>query len=291
MMTFMVKKVIHTFGTINKHIFTLNKPSEYIESFVNEYLFFDSEEDVNPQMDRFIPRIGETIVFNLREQTEVIQNDNKIILPKAIAIMQQLHSKIILPAKNFDLIIIQLKPTSLYTYFHILPQKIKARGHLDLFSLHEKEFSALFEKLSATTDKLIRIQDLNTYFTEKKQKCIVKDSSKLILMVIDKIIESKGCAPINELSSLFSVNERTLRRNFNRQIGVSVKQFSRLLKFNNIVMELIDRPSSDIMTLVERYNYFDQTHFIHDFKEILGETPSFFSKRDKTNSRIISGIK
>jgi AraC-like DNA-binding protein len=269
----------------------LNKPLIHLESFVNEYLFFDSNEDVNPQMDRFIPRIGETIVFNLREQTELIQDDNKIILPKAIAIMQQLHSKIILPGKNVDLIIIQLKPTSLYTYFNILPQKIKACGHLDLFSLQEKEFSVLYEKLLATTDKLKRIQNLNAYFLEKKQKCIIKESSKQVLMVVDKIIESKGCVPINELCSLFSVNERTLRRNFNMQIGVSVKQFSRLLKFNNIVMELIERPSSDIMTLVERYNYFDQTHFINDFKDIFGETPSFFSKRDKTNSRIISGIK
>jgi|WetSurMetagenome_2_1015567.scaffolds.fasta_scaffold75427_2 AraC-like DNA-binding protein len=242
-------------------------------------------------MDRFIPRIGETIVINLREQTELIQNDNKIILPKAIAIMQQLHSKVILPGENNDLIIIQLKPTSLYTYFNIFPPKFKASGHLDLFSLHEKGFLTLYEKLSASTDKLKRIQDLNAYFLEKKQKCIIKESSKLVLMVIDKIVESKGCVPINELCSLFSINERTLRRNFNMQIGVSVKQFSRLLKFNNIVMELIDSPSSDIMTLVERYNYCDQTHFIKDFKDIFGETPSFFSKRDKTDSRIISGIK
>jgi AraC-like DNA-binding protein len=268
----------------------LNKPSKQIESFVNEYLFFDSNENVNPKMDRFIPRIGETLVINLREQTELIQNDKRIVLPKAIAIMQQLHSKIILPAKNVDLIIIQFKPTSLYTYFKILPQKIKACGHIDLFSLQEKEFSALYEKLSMTNDKLKRIQELNSYFIEKKQNCKIKESSKLVMAVVRKIIELKGCVTINELCSLFSVNERTLRRNFNIQIGVSVKQFSRLLKFNNIVMELIDKPSSDIMTLVEKYNYFDQTHFINDFKEIFGETPSFFSKRDKTNSRIISGI-
>lgn len=241
-------------------------------------------------MDRFIPRIGETIVFNLREQTEAIQDDSKIVLPKAIAIMQQLHSKIIIPPNNTDLIIIQLKPTSLYTYFKILPPEIKAYGHLDLFSLHEKEFLVLYEKLSSTNDMFKRIQALDAYFIEKKQKCKIKESSRLVMRIADKIIESKGCVPINELCSLFSVNERTLRRNFNMQIGVSVKQFSRLLKFNNIVKELIDGPSTDIMTLVEKYNYFDQTHFINDFKEIFGETPSFFSKRDNMNSQIISGM-
>ena len=49
------------------------------------------------------------------------------------------------------------------------------------------------------------------------------------------------------------------------------------------------RYSIDFQELIYKGNFYDQSHFIHDFKEITGESPSFFFKRDLKNLKIFSG--
>jgi len=264
-------------------------PSDDLKNFVEEYIFIQNRaDDWVPENDKFIPRLGESIVFHLEKSCCLLENNEKIVLPKAFAIGQHLHFTNVIPAKKYDLIIIRLKPASIYTLFQLSPLYFK-ESHVDLFTL-EESIPALYQSLSENSDENDRVQIINSFLSDKMHETGHDEKHELVIKVIDKIIENKGCIEIAKFYSLFSVNERTLRRYFKVQIGLSVKEFSLLVKFSNIVQELIRDPSAEMMDIVARYNYFDQNHFIHDFKNILGETPSYFFKRDKKDAKIISGI-
>jgi AraC-like DNA-binding protein len=72
-------------------------------------------------------------------------------------------------------------------------------------------------------------------------------------------------------------------------VGVSAKAFSRTVRINNIIKDT-DGNYADIFNIIVKYNYFDQTHFINDFKDIVGETPSHFINREKLHTKTISAI-
>ena len=70
-------------------------------------------------------------------------------------------------------------------------------------------------------------------------------------------------------------NYTTLNRDFNRIIGISPKKFERLIKFRKSLCSLID--SKDKLTSIAvNSGYFDQAHFIREFKMFINQTPSSY---------------
>ncbi|NJK87057.1 MAG: AraC family transcriptional regulator [Bacteroidales bacterium] len=47
---------------------------------------------------------------------------------------------------------------------------------------------------------------------------------------------------------------------------------------------------NDWFELFYKYGYYDQSHFIKDFKKITGKTPNQYFKTDKTYSHIFSAL-
>ena len=67
-------------------------------------------------------------------------------------------------------------------------------------------------------------------------------------------------------------SERQLRRVFHREIGTSPKAFVRILRCRTAAMEIrhTDRPLSEIALA---HGYYDQAHFVHDFRSLIGLSP------------------
>lgn len=68
-------------------------------------------------------------------------------------------------------------------------------------------------------------------------------------------------------------NYTTLNRDFKRIIGITSKKFERLIKFRKSLCSLIDGKDS-LTSIAANSGYFDQAHFIHEFKMFLNQTPS-----------------
>ncbi len=95
---------------------------------------------------------------------------------------------------------------------------------------------------------------------------------------------------IEEYCRNINSNYTSLNRNFTKIIGITPKKFERLIKFRKSLCSLID--SNDNLTSIGfNSGYFDQAHFIREFKMFLNQTPSSYKKiireADK-ESRIIN---
>jgi len=94
------------------------------------------------------------------------------------------------------------------------------------------------------------------------------------------ILTSQGVIQI-EQEIKTGLSPRQLRRKFDQFIGTSPKTFSKVVRFQNI---LRSKPSSKSL----RYNhlffdggYFDQSHFIKEFKQLYGVSPSKAFRRSE----------
>ncbi len=73
------------------------------------------------------------------------------------------------------------------------------------------------------------------------------------------------------------MSPRQLRRFFDTYIGFSPKTFSRIVRFQSVLAALRRAPQNDWNSLCFAFGYYDQAHFIHEFKEFYGLPPASVS--------------
>lgn len=156
-----------------------------------------------------------------------------------------------------------------------------------LFNIDASELSNHYEHLSTvqpnlyniiqqTINKCLSLQDLgnelNHYFINHINK-IEKLFDNRFFCALEIILKSKGVINV-EKDLNDGISSRHLQRLFNFYIGDTAKSFCRVIRFQNLLK--ID-PSIKLIKsekLFYDFGYYDQTHFIKEFKLFYGKTPS-----------------
>src|SRR5262249_21630694 len=102
---------------------------------------------------------------------------------------------------------------------------------------------------------------------------------KLIQTAATMLHHTKGQYRIAELADYCQVSLRQLQRGFRQVIGTSPKAFARILRFQEAQRRLMFDPDADLTAMAYDCGYFDQAHFIKDFKEFSGKTPTKYVHR------------
>lgn len=97
-----------------------------------------------------------------------------------------------------------------------------------------------------------------------------------VFCAIDKLMLLKSEATIPLLANEAGVSTKHLNALFDKYIGLSPKKFGNILRFNELLQEITKCSNNDWMSVVEKYGYHDQSHFIHDFKKFTCLTPTEF---------------
>jgi AraC-like DNA-binding protein len=98
----------------------------------------------------------------------------------------------------------------------------------------------------------------------------------LLSNALHRIRTSRGMVSVKELVSTVALSERQLERRFRDQTGLTPKAFARLTRFRTAAMTLQQSPLQPLDDLAQNGGYYDQAHFIHDFKAFAGLTPTEF---------------
>lgn len=156
-----------------------------------------------------------------------------------------------------------------------------------IFKVDAAELSNRFERLEVVvpeTSKFIEnnLQDglvqcnlkfiLDQYFLDLLSKTIIK-LDKRLYDAINIILQKPGLINI-ETDLHTGISPRQLRRLFKFYIGDTAKTFSRVVRFQNI---LFAKPSTQNLKQNKIFydvGFYDQAHFIKDFKSFYGVTPS-----------------
>ena len=103
--------------------------------------------------------------------------------------------------------------------------------------------------------------------------------------------EHRGLVRVDSLAHRAGVTERQLQRLFLRDIGLSPKQFLRTIRFQEILRAVQDGTPTRWADLALRFGFYDQAHFIRDFKAFTGETPSQWHFAEDSLTAIFSAQK
>lgn len=96
--------------------------------------------------------------------------------------------------------------------------------------------------------------------------------------IINAIIEHPEITRVDEIVSRFNLNKRRLQRLFQQYVGVSPKWVIKRYRLHEAAERLAGGKEVDWTRLALDLEYFDQAHFIKDFKAIVGKTPAEYAK-------------
>ncbi|MDD4293561.1 MAG: helix-turn-helix domain-containing protein, partial [Bacteroidales bacterium] len=106
----------------------------------------------------------------------------------------------------------------------------------------------------------------------------------------ENIYTSGGTMKISSIITESGIDERSFRKVFKKRVGLSAKSLSRLVRISLLCKSLSETRDINLMDVVHMGNFFDQAHFDHEIKNIIGETPNKFFKRDLEFVRVFSGF-
>ena len=99
----------------------------------------------------------------------------------------------------------------------------------------------------------------------------------LIGRLIERIIVDRKICKVGDVASQFNLGKRTLQRLFDRYVGVGPKWVIRRYR-----LEAAERLGEDktvnLPSMALDLGYFDQAHFIRDFKDLVGVAPSEYAR-------------
>ncbi len=96
----------------------------------------------------------------------------------------------------------------------------------------------------------------------------------LVSWVMERINRTNGEIRIQTLADETGYSARYVNKMFKTHIGVAPKFYERVVRFQNSLHLLETGGSSDFADLAHRAGYYDQAHFINEFREFSLSTPA-----------------
>ncbi len=133
-------------------------------------------------------------------------------------------------------------------------------------------FDGLEEAILATTDDRERIDIAEAFLRERLPARDAKIDE--VNRIMDLILTDLEITKVEDLVQRSGVSKRTLQRLFSDYVGVSPKWVINRYRLHEALERAAGGEPIDWTRLALDLGYFDQAHFIRDFKKLVGKTPT-----------------
>lgn len=149
--------------------------------------------------------------------------------------------------------------------------------NIELDSVFGNEANELTERVALAKNDEKRIEIIEFFLSQKiREKNFHK--FRRIDQSIKLIDHSGGNIKVDELAKSACLSNKQYERTFNEFIGLSPKQFSRIVRFQNALSNKQTNKDQSFTELAHTCGYYDQAHFNNEIKLFTGYTPkTFFS--------------
>lgn len=170
------------------------------------------------------------------------------------------------------------KPAALATFFD-LPMFELTEERLDLKSVLGKAAEELGMRIAEAPTRKHRLRLLENWLLQLQRE--KADHFDGIDFAANLILDQNGVVEVDELLRHVFMSRRQFERKFFNKVGVSPKYYIRIRRIGHVCNLLAHQQRADWQLLIGAGGYFDQAHFIKEFKHFLGATPSQYFKHNK----------
>jgi AraC-like DNA-binding protein len=201
----------------------------------------------------------------------------------------QMNKHQFLVASQIFMVFVLLRPYGAYRLLGI-PQDLLKNECPSLNTLLGPNINELVHKMEDNGDNHYAVLQLLQEWLLKQLNQNANRQTDRVSFICEQIMQHNGALPIQELNRVSGMSKRSMEQHFKEQVGLSPKTFSRIIRFNQVHKQLQSSHTMDWMDIVAQFDYFDQSHFIHEFRNFFGYTPSQKHLSTQNISQQVSSI-
>jgi AraC-like DNA-binding protein len=228
--------------------------------------------------ERVIPTENVQLMFHYRNPFVVVQGET-IAKHQPRSIISGLSNSYsdVSTYGQAGVVFVHFLPVGACHFFKFPLSEIKNQS-LDLSDIFYTEIKQIEEQLfesKAIREKVSIIEN----FLMGKFSSIPPNDQLFINKGIQLIKQSRGQISANNLAEKLITTPKSMERKFSNHLGKTPKQYIKLVRFQETLNDLSTHKNIQLTEYAYRNGYFDQAHFIHDFKSFSGYTPKEFVEK------------
>lgn len=250
------------------------EPNKDLQDFVKCYWILEFPREGTPQMNTIIPDGTMKLIFHYGDlYWHHPENGNSFLQPRCFLIGQLTRPYVVEPAGDTGTFVVRFHPDG-FLPFATIPIKEMENTPVSLERLYGKEGQELEQNILNAKTTAERISIIEAFLFKRLTDLNTID--KIVKSVVETILSANGQISISELSRKNHIHRRQLVRKFSSSIGLSPKQLSKTIRLQATLKSLLVNKASKLTDLAYENEYYDQSHFIKDFREFTGFSPKEF---------------
>jgi AraC-like DNA-binding protein len=169
---------------------------------------------------------------------------------------------------------VELTPKGLYHFFNLSMHEITNRmvSFEELFGPQGARLQNRVGDAEDPQEKIVLLQTALTHLLQKNEK-----EYTLLDHTLDILAQTHGMIRVQELEAHIGYTRRYLDLLFKEHVGVSPKSLASILRFQEVYQVWMQQKSPTFFRNHWPAYYYDQSHFIKEFKRFTGFTPQQYT--------------
>lgn len=246
-------------------------PAEILKPFVKSFAISKSEK---ANSYRILP--DTSIVMGFQFSGKLSYAENNQIIPLSSAGITGLRNtyRVFNNTENTNTVLVMFSEAGAGMFFNLSMHEIYGSSlSLDDLILRS-QMDVIAEQLNEAKTDIERINLLENFLISRIN---CKANDELVNLAVVLIKQHAGNIKIAALAEKLNISQSQFEKRFRKLVGASPKKFASIVRIKHILNAAAAQENS-LTVLGLDAGYFDQAHFIKDFKSFTGETPEQFFK-------------
>lgn len=241
-----------------------------------------------PALDhKLLPIRNVDLIVNLSSQPILLRDGSSEISLKSCyvtGIMDHFQYSWKRPAGGIELIGVSFLPAGFYPFFGVPLSEFK-NNVTDLHWLDKALSERLVERIQEQKTPLEKFRALESELVKRLNAGLIIDE-KMNSLVAD-FIEYEG-ASIESFCDHQGIHKRKFERFADKILGMNPKTYLKIIRFQKSLHALLNAGYDALTDVAYDCGYYDQMHFIREFKLFTGSSPARFLAEKKSVRQICS---
>lgn len=265
------------------------EPHSELAAYVKCYWTLEGTKEETPQKNTIVPDGTMKLIFHYKDSyRHYPENGTPVILPHCFLIGQLTKPYVVEPLGETGSFIVRFHPHG-FLPFTSFSLKAMENTALPIEHIFGEQGHVLGQNILKASSHSERIQLAESFLRSRLRE--QKQTDEVIQSTIDSIQKTKGQFSVSQFAEQHNINRRLLLKRFSSLVGLSPKQLSKTVRVQSTLKTLLTTEVTSLTSIAYENEYYDQAHFIKDFKEFTGLTPKKYLLDDLKMSQIFDKIK
>lgn len=263
-------------------ILQVHIPAPPLGDYVSALIYFDGFDPIH-RLDRFLPDGNTELIFNLSESPQYIYDNETLREVQTChrAWVSGVRTRpITIPSgKGSKMLIVAFRKGKAHP-FYPLPMSELTDSVVEAELVLGRAVLDLREQLLASPPVDHVFSLVERFLLQRTGGALSLDTSaRCMEFALQSLQHRPDRFGLRQLSEQIGYSQKHFIRLFRQQVGTAPKQYMKIMRFQRAVIELEKQPLAQWSEIAVRNGFYDQAHFIHEFRNFSGFTPGEYLNR------------